>query len=73
MTLRQTLAHNLRRLRQERGLTQEALADLAGVNRNYVGLIERQENSASVDVLDQLATALEIDPSELLKRPKKAK
>ncbi|MEQ1697255.1 MAG: helix-turn-helix transcriptional regulator [Hyphomicrobiaceae bacterium] len=73
MTLRQTLAHNLRRLRQERGLTQEALADLAGVNRNYVGLIERQENSASVDVLDQLATALEIDPIELLKRPKKAK
>ena len=73
MTLRQTLAHNLRRLRQERRLTQEALADIAGVNRNYVGLIERQENSASVDVLDQLATALEIDPIELLKRPKKAK
>lgn len=73
MTLRQTLAQNLRRLRQERGLTQEALADLAGVNRNYVGLIERQENSASVDVLDQLAAALEIDPVELLKRPKKAK
>ena len=60
-------------LRRERGLSQEALADLAGVNRNYVGLLEREENAASVDVLDQLATAFEIDPIELLNRPKKTK
>ena len=73
MTLRETVANNLRRIRQAKGLSQEELADRADVNRNYVGLIERQENSASVDVLDQLATALEIDPIELLKRPKKAK
>ncbi len=73
MTLRRILAQNLRRLRRERGLTQEALADLAGVNRNYVGLLEREENAASVDVLDQLAAAFEIDPIELLKRPKKTK
>lgn len=72
MTLRRILAQNLRRLRQERGLTQEALADLADVNRNYVGLIEREENSASVDVLESLARALEIDPIDLLARPKRA-
>ncbi len=72
MTLRRILAQNLRRLRQERGLTQEALADLADVNRNYVGLIEREENSASVDVLESLARALKIDPTDLLARPKRA-
>lgn len=73
MKLRRILAQNLRRLRRERGLSQEALADLAGVNRNYVGLLEREANAASVDILDQLATALEIDPIELLKRPKKTR
>lgn len=72
MTLRRILAQNLRRLRQERGLTPEALADLADVNRNYVGLIEREENSASVDVLESLARALKIDPTDLLARPKRA-
>jgi transcriptional regulator with XRE-family HTH domain len=52
MTLRRILARNLKRLRRERGLTQEELADLAGLNRNYVGMIERQENAASVDTLE---------------------
>ena len=73
MKRRRILAQNLRRLRRERGLSQEALADLAGVNRNYVGLLAREENAASVDVLDQLATAFEIDPIALLRRPKKTR
>lgn len=66
MTLRRILAQNLRRLRQDRGLTQEELADLAGVNRNYVGMIEREENAASVDVLESLAKALKVRAPELL-------
>ena len=66
MTLRRILAQNLRRLRQDRGLTQEELADLAGINRNYVGMIEREENAATVDVLDSLAKALKVRASELL-------
>lgn len=66
MTLRRILAQNLRRLRQDRGLTQEELADLAGVNRNYVGMIEREENAASVDVLESLAKALKVRAGELL-------
>jgi transcriptional regulator with XRE-family HTH domain len=66
MTLRRTLARNLKRLRRERGLTQEELADLAGLNRNYVGMIERQENAASVDTLEALAEALQIKASQLL-------
>ena len=66
MALRRTLARNLKRLRRERGLTQEELADLAGLNRNYVGMIERQENAASVDTLEALADALQIKAAQLL-------
>ena len=55
MSLREILARNLRRLRAERGLSQEELAHRAGVNRNYVGMIEREENAATVDMMEQLA------------------
>jgi transcriptional regulator with XRE-family HTH domain len=68
MTLRRTLARNLKRLRRERGLTQEELADLAGLNRNYVGMIERQENAATVDTLEALADALQIKAVQLLEQ-----
>lgn len=66
MTLRRILAQNLRRVRQERSLTQEELADLAGINRNYVGMIEREENAATVDILEALAKALSIEAADLL-------
>lgn len=68
MKLRRIVAQNLRRLRQDRDLTQEELADLAGINRNYVGMIEREENAASVDMLESLAKALKVEPSTLLLR-----
>jgi transcriptional regulator with XRE-family HTH domain len=66
MTLRRILARNLKRLRRERGLTQEELADLAGLNRNYVGMIERQENAATVDTIEGLAKALQVDALRLI-------
>lgn len=47
-------------------MSQEELADRAGVNRNYVGMIERCENAATVDVIGQLAEALDVSPGELL-------
>ena len=68
MTLRRIVARNLKRLRRERRLTQEELADLAGLNRNYIGMIERQENAATVDTLEALAKALQIEPVQLLER-----
>ncbi|MGE0852620.1 MAG: helix-turn-helix domain-containing protein [Hyphomicrobiaceae bacterium] len=68
MTLRRILARNLKRLRKERGLTQEELADLAGLNRNYVGMIERQENAATVDTLEALAKSLQVDPIRLIEQ-----
>jgi len=65
MKLRRTVARNLRRFRQKRGLSQEELADRAGLNRNYVGMIEREENAPTVDALEQIAKALDINAVEL--------
>jgi transcriptional regulator with XRE-family HTH domain len=65
MSLRRIVARNLKRLRTERGLSQEELADLASLNRNYIGMIERQENAATVDTLEALAKALEVEPTRL--------
>ena len=67
MGLRQTVAKNLKRLRQEKNLSQEELADRAEINRNYVGMIERAENAASVDMLEKLAEALNAKPVEFFR------
>lgn len=64
------MAVNLRRIRHHRNLTQEELAARADVSMRYVGAIERGKVSASVTVLGQIADALGVDPSELLRREK---
>ena len=66
MKLRQVVARNLRILRKQKGLSQEELAFQAGINRNYVGQIEREEKSPTVDMLEKLAAAIEIRPEEFL-------
>jgi len=65
MDLKHVLATNLRRLRHERDLTQEDVADLTGLSSRYVGSIERARVSASVTVLGKLAEALKVEPSLL--------
>jgi transcriptional regulator with XRE-family HTH domain len=67
MRLRRIVARNLRRLRQDQGLSQEELADLAGLNRNYIGMVEREENAPTVDTLEVLARALQVEPEQFLK------
>jgi len=61
------VAHNVRARRKLLGLSQEALAERAGLHRTYIGSIERAERNVSVDNIDRLATALGIDPVDLLK------
>jgi transcriptional regulator with XRE-family HTH domain len=48
-------------------MSQEELAHRAHINRNYVGMLEREEYAASIDMLDKLALALGIDPAEFLR------
>ncbi len=68
MDLKEIMARNLRQIRHDKKLTQEELADRAGLSMRYVGAIERGDVSASVTVLGQIAVALEIEPGELLKK-----
>lgn len=63
---RMIVAQNLRRLRAERGLSQDALAFEAEMNRTYVGGVERGERNVSLDNIARLAKALGIEPWELL-------
>ncbi len=56
----------LRTLRLERGLSQEALALEAGIQRNYVSLIERGINQPTITTIFKLSVALEIRPSKLI-------
>jgi transcriptional regulator with XRE-family HTH domain len=69
MDLKKAMAINVQRARHARNLTQEELADRAGLSTRYLGSIERAAVSASVTVLEQLARALRIDPCELIRTP----
>jgi transcriptional regulator with XRE-family HTH domain len=71
MSLRTVLGVNLRALRAERGWTQEDLAGAAGLARNYVGMLEREENAATVDALEKLAAALGVPAPRLIEKPSK--
>ena len=63
---RARLALRLRSERAARQLSQEALADLAGLHRTYVGSVERCERNVSLDNIEKLADALGVDIAELL-------
>jgi transcriptional regulator with XRE-family HTH domain len=67
MVLRRVFATNLRRLRNERGLSQEALADAAGIDRTYVSALEREIYSASIDTIEKIAKALDASAAEFLR------
>jgi transcriptional regulator with XRE-family HTH domain len=71
MDLKKAMAVNLRRERHAKELTQEELADRAGLSARYLGSIERATVSASVSVLGRLAQALRIDPCELIRTPQR--
>lgn len=66
MTSRQILADNLKILRARKGLSQEALADAAEIDRTYVSSLERKKYSASIDRLDRLAAQLDVPTHYLL-------
>ena len=69
MEIRETLALNLRKLRQERGLSQEELAHRAEIDRTYVSALERCLYAAGIDVVDRLARVLGVEAADLLRPP----
>ncbi len=69
MELRQVFATNLRRCRNAKGLSQDALAYEAEVSRSYLSQLEKGVFHASLKIVGRLAEALDIETSELLRTP----
>lgn len=58
---------NVRRLRRAQGLSQEMLAEKAGLHRTYVGAVEREERNITLINADRIAQALGVELVECLK------
>lgn len=69
MELREVFARNLKALRLAKGLSQEELAHQANIDRTYVSSLERGVYGASVDVMEKVARALDVDAADLLRPP----
>lgn len=65
-TVSKKIGQNLRKIRESKGITQEQLALSAGLNRAYIGYIERGERNPSTNTLVKIAKALKISPKDLL-------
>lgn len=69
MDIREIFATNLKRLRRERGLSQEELAHRADIDRTYVSSLERSVYAAGIDVVDSIAKVLGVEAADMLRRP----
>ena len=69
-TPKKILAANLKRLRTQAGLSQEALADRAGLHRTYVNSVEGGHRNVTLENIFALAKALGTAPSALIRLPK---
>ncbi|MGF6699559.1 transcriptional regulator with XRE-family HTH domain [Paraburkholderia sp. MM5496-R1] len=61
-------ATNMRRIRKEKGLTQERVAEAAGLHPNYVSSVERAERNISICNIERIAVALDVTMAELVSR-----
>lgn len=68
MGIREDFARNLRRVRHAKGLSQEALANEADIDRTYISALERGIYSASLTMLEKLADVLNVEPADLIQR-----
>ncbi|MEO3385259.1 helix-turn-helix transcriptional regulator [Mesorhizobium sp. CAU 1741] len=65
MNVRQTIGWNVRRLRVAKGLSQERLALETGIDRSYVGRVERGSENVTVATLEAMAAVLEVEVKAL--------
>lgn len=67
MNVTRVFAQNVKRIRKDLGLSQEALATKAGLHRTYVGAVERGERNITLVSANRIAEALGVNLSELVK------
>ena len=68
--LQKTVGRKLRAYRLERGLSQEAFADVLGVHRTYMGGVERGERNLTLKSLEKMAEQIGVEARELLETEK---
>lgn len=66
MKLRDRVGLNIQNLRYSKRLSQEQLALAANIDRSYISEIEHAKSSVSIDILERIAVALDVDPQVLL-------
>jgi transcriptional regulator with XRE-family HTH domain len=66
MEIRRRVALNMKRLREEKGWSQEALADKAGLHRTYISGVERGIRNPTLTVMAKLAEGLQTTVAELV-------
>jgi transcriptional regulator with XRE-family HTH domain len=71
MDMRVLVGENVRRTRKLRGLTQEQFAEKSGFSQQYLSSLENGRRNPSVITLYEIAVALDIQPSDLLRPPPK--
>ena len=67
MDVRERVGLNLQRLRREKGLSQEELADRADIHQTYLSGVERGKRNPTITVLQRIAAALGTDIEDLVK------
>lgn len=68
VSARQRLAKNMRARRAALSISQEALAERCGLHRTYIGSVERRERNVSIDNVERIAAALDVDFIDLFAR-----
>ena len=67
MSVKRTIAYNLKRIKKERGLTQFDIAEMSGLSTREIGKIERGQVSITVNSLEKLADGLRVPVLELIR------
>ena len=71
MTLEKTVIDNIKRIRKEKGITQEQLAEACNTATSYIGLMEIYRNVPKLSTIERIAAALGVEPQVLFQKREK--
>ncbi len=68
MSLEKTVIDNIKRIRKEKGITQEQLAEACNTATSYIGLMEIYKNVPKLSTIERIASALDVEPQVLFQK-----